>query len=495
MNPFQLPVKVKTSSKGSDAQTLVILYYSDDEGKSFRSEISKTSSELASRIAQEPENGALKGGMDEMAWFQTSKQNILIGSGGSHERKDLLAIRMRSEKLMRTAIARGSESVAFQFIGASKEELEVAVEGAIVGQYSYDTTKSKKSERKTVELSIVTDQLNDDRVHALRIMAEGTVAARELAIRPANEATPVKIVEQVREWTQGLGLEIEVYDRAKASKKGMGLFVSVSQGGVNEPQMLVLRYRPQGGAKGGKTLGLIGKGVTFDTGGYNLKTVPYKDLIDMKSDMGGAAAVIGAMISIARLKPATPVIGICGLTENMISGQATRPGDVYKSLLGKTVEIQNTDAEGRLVLADALALAREEGATHLVDIATLTGACVIALGGYYTGLMTNNPEWAASVRKVAGSRGEPTWDLPLNFRHADEMKSDVADLSNMGKGRSAGASLAGIFLAQFAEKTPWVHCDIAGSADYTDNGGIHGTARYSGVMASTLAQLAIDVAS
>ncbi len=479
--------------KSASAVTQLLVYYSDDEGASFKNWVKAELPALFTKFEKEPLAGAHKGVTGESAWFQTDQASICVASLGPTLRKDGLAVRYETERLLKTVMGRGALEVAVHFYGFSRREQMIAAEACVVAGYSYFTTKSDQTPPKPVKVQFASKDLKTEDLERAQVIAHGTIAARELAILPANVATPIGVVERARGWAEGSGLEIEVFGKVECEKRRMGLFLSVASGSHNEPQMLVLKYKPQNAPENAPCLGLVGKGVTFDTGGYNLKTVPYKELIDMKADMGGAAATIGAMLTIAQLKPKVPVIAVCALTDNMISATATHPGDVFTSMAGKTVEIQNTDAEGRLVLSDAITLAKQMGATHLIDIATLTGACVIALGTYYSGLMTNHPDWAAKVTAQANENGEPVWQLPLNFRHADEIKSDVADLSNMGKGRAGGAMIAGTFLKQFVGNTPWVHLDIAGSSDFTPNNGVHGTAKYAGTMASTLAHVALSL--
>ncbi|MCC7440701.1 MAG: leucyl aminopeptidase family protein [Bdellovibrionales bacterium] len=468
----------------------VLFYFSDDQGAAFRRAVKTMDPALSAVLEREPELDALKGATAEAAWFQAGERTYYVVSLGAGTRRDPSGLRVGVERAMKVAYGRKHKGVAMYVDGATPAELRLAAEAAVVAGYRYDTTKSERKAREEIQVSVVGRGINASELAEAEAVGRGTAFARELAILPASHAYPKAVVEMVKTWAKGLPIEFQVYGREECKAKGMGSFLSVAAGSHNEPQMLVMRYKPKG-ARPGVRLGFVGKGVIFDTGGYNLKVGAYKDLIDMKADMGGAAAVCGAMMTVAKLGVPVEVIGVCGLTDNMISGTATHPGDVVKSMTGKTIEIQNTDAEGRLVLADAVAVAREEGATQLVDVATLTGACAIALGGYFTGLMTNDRAWASKVSEICNANGEPVWELPLHYRHADELKSDVADISNMGKGREGGAMLAATFIRQFVGDTPWVHLDIAGSGNIFGDTGVHGTARYSGVMASSLVQLAL----
>ncbi|HTL13259.1 MAG TPA: leucyl aminopeptidase family protein [Bdellovibrionota bacterium] len=472
----------------------VLIYFSDDQGAAFRRAVQGFDPALASALEKELELDALKGGMGDGAWFQAGGRTYYVASLGATSRRDPAGVRVGVERVLRVAYGRKPKNVALYLDGATPAELRIAAEAAVVAGYRYDTTKSERSAREERTVTIVGRGLEEKDLTDAHATGLGTCFARELAILPASHAYPTAVVQMVKEWSKGLPLEIKALNREECRARGLGSFLSVAAGSANEPQMLIIHHKPKG-APSGKRLGFVGKGVIFDTGGYNLKVGAYKDLIDMKADMGGAAAVCGAMMTVAKLNLPIEVVGVCGLTDNMISGTATHPGDVVKAMTGKTIEIQNTDAEGRLVLADAVAVAKAEGATHIVDVATLTAACAIALGGYFTGLMSNDKSWSAQVAATCNANGEPVWELPLYYRHLDELKSDVADLSNMGKGREGGAMLAATFIRQFVGDTPWVHLDIAGSGNIFGDTGVHGTARYSGVMASSLVRVAQSAAS
>ncbi|MGH6915928.1 MAG: M17 family metallopeptidase, partial [Geminicoccales bacterium] len=257
------------------------------------------------------------------------------------------------------------------------------------------------------------------------------------------------------------GVAVETLDEDAIAGLGMGLLLGVARGSAEPPRLIVMGYEPAT-EPGGPVLGLVGKGVTFDTGGISIK--PADGMDRMKDDMVGGAAVICAMRAIGLLKPPIRVIGVVPATENMPGSRALKPGDVVRGASGKTVEVVNTDAEGRLVLGDALWYARQLGATHLVDIATLTGACTVALGDKVAGLMGNDDAWVGQVREAADRAGEPVWRLPLPSRYRKQLDSDVADLKNIGSAGQAGALVAGLFLKEFVGDTPWAHLDIAGPA-------------------------------
>ena len=334
------------------------------------------------------------------------------------------------------------------------------VTGTILGAYRFDRFKSADSERPALEsLSLLAPGAVAAATETARIAAEAQNRARDLQSTPANFATPAALAARAEEIAAAHEtVTVEVLGREEIAAKKMGGLIAVSQGSAEEPRLIVLRYA--GG--GGSTLGLVGKGVTFDTGGISLK--PGAGMDEMKYDMSGAATVLEAVAVIAELGLAVDLIAVTPATENMPSGTAIKPGDVITQYNGTTVEVNNTDAEGRLILADALAYAIELGAERVVDLATLTGAVVIALGSTYAGVIANDDALAGEVERAGTTTGELTWRLPLHPEYTKLMKGTVADLSNLASKREAGTATAGAFLAEFVGETPWAHVDIAGTA-------------------------------
>jgi leucyl aminopeptidase len=285
-----------------------------------------------------------------------------------------------------------------------------------------------------------------------------------LCNEPSNVLTPRELAARAARIAEGTALTVEVLDEKDLERLNMGLLLGVARGSAEPPRIIVLTHTPRDGAAprdGGPVLGLVGKGITFDTGGISIK--PAEGMDRMKSDMSGGAAVIGAMRAISILNAPIKVIGIIPAAENMPGGRAIKPGDVLTGASGKTVEVVNTDAEGRLILGDALWYAKERGATHLVDVATLTGACVVALGKVASGLFGQPDAWVEVVRKASVVAGDRAWPMPLYDEYADQLKSEIADMINSG-GRPAGACTAAMFLKEFAGGLPWAHLDIAGTA-------------------------------
>src|SRR5882724_938746 len=350
--------------------------------------------------------------------------------------------------------------------GADPKALATAaVEGAILGSYRFDRFKSKKdgeedAQKHLEDVTVVGDSGIAEDVEAARIAAEAENFARELQDLPSNVVTPSYLAGRAKAIAdEHSSVTCEVLGRKEIAGKKMGGLVAVSQGTAEEPQLIVLRYQAGGD---GETLGLVGKGVTFDSGGISIK--PSGGMHEMKMDMSGAAAVIEAVSAIAKLEIPINVLAVIPSTENMPSGTAVKPGDIITQLNGKTVEVNNTDAEGRLILADALAYSVELGADRIVDLATLTGAVIVALGSTYAGLISNDDAFAAEVEGAGGRTGELAWRLPLHPEYKELTKGTAADLTNASAKRKAGTIYAGSFLEEFVDGRPWVHLDIAGTA-------------------------------
>lgn len=350
-------------------------------------------------------------------------------------------------------------------IGEILKAMTIALE---LSDYKFDKYKSKKEDKKEVSVSFtgcnVKDIEEDDVLSFIeegQDIAQGVIIARNLVNEPANEMYPETLAYEVEELGQKYGFQVEVKEEEQIEELGMQAFMNVAKGSVNRPRLIVMRYF---GNKEDKKniIGLVGKGLTFDSGGYSLK--PTNSMATMKSDMGGAAAVIGAISTIAKRKLKINVVAVVAACENMIDGNAYKAGDIIGSMAGKTIEILNTDAEGRLTLADAMTyIVREEKATEIIELATLTGAALVALGETTTALLTNNDELCNEVIGVSQYTGEKAWKLPAFDEYKELIKSDIADLKNVG-GSYAGTITAGLFVGEFAEGTPWVHMDIAGTA-------------------------------
>ena len=348
---------------------------------------------------------------------------------------------------------------------APEASVRAVVEGAFVGDFDPDTYRSDRKDQ-SVQFFTVVAPAGSDQGALEAALAEGVIVGesqnftRALVNEPGNKLTPTILGQRAMLMAGEVDLRCEVFSTEALHELKMGAFWSVSQGSAEPPALIMMRYEPEG-VNDGPVLGLVGKGITFDTGGISIK--PSDNMAKMKYDMAGGAAMIGAMRAIALLKPKIRVIGIVCAAENMPDGKAQKPGDVQTAMSGKTIEIINTDAEGRLVLADGLAYAKLLGATHLIDAATLTGACVVALGMVNAGVFSNDDATYAKFEQALAVSGEKFWRLPLGEEYADMIKSEIGDIKNTG-GRWGGAITAAEFLHAFAEDTPWIHLDIAGVA-------------------------------
>ncbi len=347
----------------------------------------------------------------------------------------------------------------------AQESARVVTEGALYGDFESDTYKTRDREGRNLDHLILVSEEGLRRAEVEQgirlgaIIGEATNFARTLANEPANILTPSQFAERAAAAAGKAGLDLQVLEREEMEKMGMNALLAVSRGSEEPPKLMIIRLKGQEKKSQGPLYAFVGKGVTFDSGGISIK--PAEKMEDMKADMAGGAAVLGAMVALGQLNPRRRVLALIPAVENLPSGKATRPGDVVKSYLGKTIEIINTDAEGRLILADAIAYARKLHATNIIDVATLTGACVIALGMVNGGMLGTDTKTMEKLRRNCTVTGEKLWQLPLDEEYRKAIRSEIADIKNVGN-RWAGAITAAKFLQEFVEDTPWVHLDIAG---------------------------------
>ncbi len=347
---------------------------------------------------------------------------------------------------------------------AAPEFVSAAVEGALLGDFEPDHNKSERT-LKPVERFALAVPDSGELAAALekgRILGDAQNYAREVANEPPNKLTPLALADTARKMAAQYGLECDILEEPRMKELGMGALLGVAMGSDAPPALIVLHYKPAQASKSKAHLALIGKGVTFDTGGISIK--PSDNMDKMKYDMAGGAAVLGAMQAIAQLKPHIPVTALIPTVENMPGSRAQRPGDIVKSMSGKTIEVLNTDAEGRLILADAMTYAKQLGCTHLVDAATLTGAVAVALGTINAGVFSNDESLQQRWLRAAKAEGEKMWAMPMDEEYRAMLKSDFADIPNISGARYGGAITAAMFLREFTDGTPWVHLDIAGTA-------------------------------
>jgi leucyl aminopeptidase len=418
-------------------------------------------------------SGEFKAGANETLLIHApaglKAKRLLVVGVGKAAKISADGLRQAAGTAVRFGKPRGIKELSFSLPKTAVPDAESAravVEGALLGDFDADTYRSDRKDKSIESFTLATVELEKSAAEAG--LAEGVIFAdsqnfaRTLVHAPGNKMTPTILAEKAAEMAAEVGLKSEISSTEKIKELKMGAFWSVAQGSahVEPPALIVLRYEPEG-VTDGPVLGLVGKGLTFDSGGISIK--PSSDMDKMKSDMAGGAAMLGAMRAIALLKPKVRVIAVVCATENMPDGNAQKPGDVQTAMSGKTIEILNTDAEGRLVLADGITYAKQLGATHLIDAATLTGACVVALGMVTAGSFSNDDATYAKFAKAVEISGEKFWRLPIGDEYAGQIKSDIADIKNTG-GRWGGAITAAEFLHVFAEETPWIHLDIAGLA-------------------------------
>jgi leucyl aminopeptidase len=445
------------------------------EGESLAASLPALDAATGGEIGRATSAGEVRGRLYELFVTPSSGKGwkpARVAVAGAGKAGDFTTERLRKLATAAALMARTRRvaRVAFLLRGhlPAVESAQAIAEGLILCAFSVDQYKSgERMGPPPAELIVAapdgagtTPGALERAVERGRILGDASTLARELANEPSNVLTPRVFAERGAVAAREAGVGAEILDEKAIDALGMGLLLGVARGSHEPPRLLVLKHEPKG-APAAPVLGLIGKGVTFDTGGISIK--PAEGMERMKDDMAGAAAVISAMCAIAQLAAPIRVVGVVPMTENMPSGHALKPGDVIKGAGGKTVEVINTDAEGRLILGDALWYAQQLGATHLVDVATLTGACVVALGKIVSGMFGRPDAWRDTVIEVANRAGDRAWPMPLYEEYLEQMRSEIADMVNSG-GRAGGACTAAAFLKEFTNGLPWAHMDIAGTA-------------------------------
>ncbi len=439
-------MEIKVVEKPTDIEA-DILVVNQFEGE-------KTTNDLANKYAVEEDN--FKGKYGETYLLHTygnaPYRKVLVVGFGKKEEFCPNKLREATAKAVKKAMQMEAKKVAFDYEGVEFDYSEQLTMGAYIADYKFDKYKSEKGANKRIDELFV--NANPDIVKKAEKIAAAMTFTRNLANEPAQFATPAELANIA----QDFGLETKIYDKEECEKMGMGAFLAVGQGSINEPKFIHMKYTCDNPKK---RIAIIGKGICFDSGGLDIK--PASSMLTMKDDMSGAACVLGVMSIIKEFNPQVEVHGIIAACENMPSGKAYKPGDIVTAKNGKTIEIDNTDAEGRLTLADALCYACELGVDEVIDLATLTGACVVALGTHASGIMGNDETLVHNLIKTANKNGEKFWELPLWEEYFDSLKSEVADMKNSGA-RWGGASAAGMFLQKFVKDVKWAHIDIAGTA-------------------------------
>jgi leucyl aminopeptidase len=496
---YKTPAVTATTRPTRDLDTdlLVIPVFEDDDLNGER-DLDRAS---GGEYTAARKRGAFAGKLYEQLYTPMSgdrwkaRRALWVGLG---PRREVTAEQLRRAATIGGLVARQRRFSSVAIVARSSpavpdsRTVQALAEGAVLANYegtSYKTSDEAMPWVDRVDIRI-TGEADRAAVERGRVLAECTNVARALSNEPGNVLTPREFAERAATLARSADLTVKVLDEKKIAELKMGMLMGVARGSSEPPRLVVLRYEPKKAAHKA-VLGLVGKGITFDTGGISIK--PSENMDKMKDDMSGGAAVLCAMLAVAKLRAPVRCIGIIPTTENMPGGRAMKPGDILTSAEGKTVEVLNTDAEGRLILGDAMWYARKLGVTHLVDIATLTGACVVALGKTTSGLFGRPATWVEQVRRASERAGDRSWPMPLFDDYKELLKSEIADFTNTG-GRAGGAISAAVFLKEFAGDLPWVHMDIAGTA-WAEDAKPYQPKGATGVGVRTLAELALDADS
>jgi leucyl aminopeptidase len=430
------------------------------------------------KLAPLAKSGELTGKMFEMVLLHypqglAAQRLLLVGAGkpDKFSPADLRRITGAALRYLKTRGVKNFTILAREGNGGAAA-LQTVVEGLLIANFESDTYRSKKDNGKVIEsVKLAGFEGSPAELESAyergKLLGESQNFARTLINEPSNKLTPRNLADRAAAMAKEAGLVVEILDEDKIAELKMGALIGVAQGSVEPPRVIVITYTPANLRADAPVLGLVGKAVTFDTGGISIK--PADGMEKMKYDMGGGATMLGVMRALAQLKPSVKVICVVPATENMPGGRAQKPGDVQVAMSGKTIEIINTDAEGRLILADGIAYAKKLGATHLIDAATLTGAIVVALAGVHVGAFGTPREYLDRFLKSADAVGEKMWPMPMDDDYQEMIKSSIADIRNTGSGKGGGAITAAWFIKEFAEDTPWIHLDIAGTAWFDEN--------------------------
>ena len=457
------------------AGAIIVNYF--EGGKRLEGDTATVDKALDGAISQLIKQGDIKGKLNEITLVHSMGKlpaaRVVITGLGKKQGLTIDKVRGAVAETCRWLRQRGIDSIASIAQGAGingislEGSAQAVTEGALLGLYTFRRHKTKKENElgEIKQLLVVSHKkekpLLEQGINSGKILAEAANWARDMVNEPANYMTPSQMAEAARLLAKSSGLTVEVLEREQMAELGMGALLGVAQGSQQPPKFIILNYK--GSDSDEIDVALVGKGITFDSGGISIK--PSERMAEMKGDMAGGASVMAALSATARLKAKINVTAIVPATENLPSGSALKPGDILTAMNGKTIEVVNTDAEGRLILADALSYAQRLGAKSIIDVATLTGACKVALGTVCSGAFSNNQELVDKVIAAGNKSGELIWQLPMYNEYKEQLKSDVADIKNIGGRYGGGAITAAKFLAEFIDDTPWVHLDIAGTSD------------------------------
>jgi leucyl aminopeptidase len=451
-----------------------LVTYSFEQEKPLDGALSQLDAATGGALSKLAASGELTGKMLETTLLHypqgLAAQRLFIVGAGKKEKFGTAELRRLAGAAVRALKSRQVKRLTFLVREKDRSEAaaQAVVEGMILANFDSDNYKTDKKPGNEITSAAIAGWEESARADADHGLARGhTIAesqnfARELGNEPSNRLTPRMLADRAEAMAKAAGLSVEILDEKKIEQLKMGALLSVAQGSVEPPRMIVITYTPEKVIPGAPVLGLVGKAITFDTGGISIK--PAADMEKMKYDMCGGAAMIGTMRALASLKPACKIIAVVPSSENMPGGRAQKPGDVQIAMSGKSIEVINTDAEGRLVLADGIAYAKQLGCTHLIDAATLTGAIVVALANVNVGVFGSDQAFTDQLLASSKAAGEKMWPLPIDDEYREMIKSGIADIQNVGSGKGGGAITAAMFLKEFTGDTPWIHLDIAGTA-------------------------------
>ena len=458
---------------GIEAQAVISYVFEEDSISGRIAEIDQAVGGLLKRLAA---GGELTGKMLEMTLIHApaglKAERLLVVGAGKKEKFNSGELRKLAGAALRYLKTRGVKRMAFlvRESDATGEAAQSVTEGLLLADFEGDKYKTAKKKSEPIEWTALAgwDAASgaDKAIERGRIIAESQNFTRELAHEPSNIMTPKVLADRAAEMARESGLACEILDEKRIAELKMGALLSVAQGGPEPPRVIAITYTPANPVPNGPVLGFVGKAVTFDTGGISIK--PAADMDKMKFDMCGGAAMIGVMRALAKLKPSVKVIAIVPATENMPGGRAQKPGDIQIAMSGKSIEVLNTDAEGRLILADGITYARSLGCTHLVDAATLTGAIVVALAGVNSGVFGTNQAFTDKLLASAKAAGEKMWPMPMDDEYREMVKGTYADIQNISNSKGGGSITGAMFIREFVDDVPWVHLDIAGTAWFDD---------------------------
>jgi leucyl aminopeptidase len=472
-----MQIQIESQPYASLEADALVTYVFDRDDK-FDGALADINVGMSGRLSALASSGELTGKSLEMVLVHfpqgLSAQRLLLVGAGKPKKFAASDLRKIAGAALRYLKSRGVKKIVFLAREGERgaEAAQAVVEGLVVADFESDKYRTEKKSREIQSASLAgfdggLGNSLDTAVDHARIIAESQNFARDLINEPSNKLTPRILAAKAEAMAKEVGLGSEILDERRIAELKMGALIGVAQGSVEPPRLIVVRYEPQTPRPEAPILGLIGKGVTFDTGGISIK--PANNMEKMKYDMGGGGTMLGAIRALAFLKPSIPVIAIIPSVENMPGGRAQKPGDVQTAMSGKTIEVINTDAEGRMILADAVTYAKKLGCTHLIDAATLTGAIEVALANVHVGAFGTPREYLDKFLESAKSAGEKMWPMPMDEEYQEMIKSNIADIRNTGSGKGGGASTGAWFIKEFAEDTPWIHLDIA-STCWADEG-------------------------